>query len=128
MNTNRVITNEVLVRYAELSRLKKQIDEELGAMKKVFNEYFDQAVGRNEKGELILSQYKLQRQIRVKEQYDREKTVNKLESINQHQLIQKIPDEKRIQSALDLEIIDDKDLSDCKTTQYTKVIVVKAKE
>lgn len=63
----------------------------------------------------------------MKEQYDREKTVNKLESINQHQLIQKIPDEKKIQSALDLEIIDDKDLSGCKTTQYTKVIVVKAK-
>ncbi|MBN6888076.1 hypothetical protein ACUXCC_002991 [Cytobacillus horneckiae] len=119
------ITSDMIVKYAELVNKKKEVDDALEEFKKVFNDYFDLSVGRNEKGEIALNGLKLQRQIRKIDKYDREKTVKRLEELNQHQLIQKTPDEKKIKSALDLEILDEKDLSDCKLTNYTKAIYVK---
>ncbi|MDQ0272864.1 hypothetical protein [Cytobacillus purgationiresistens] len=125
MDTENFITGDKLERYVELCQRKKEIEDELEVLKQSFNEYCDQAFGRNEKGEVALQAFKLQRQIRKIEKYDCDKTVKRLEELNQPHLIQKSPNEKKIKSALDLEILDEKDLADCKTTNYTKAIYVK---
>jgi hypothetical protein len=125
MGLKKEITREMLSHYLELSKKKKEIELELEELKKDFNDYFNESVGKNSKGELILKDYKLQRQIRKVEKYDREHTVKKLEEMNLANLIEKRPDEKKIKSAIHLGILKEEELKDCKTMNTSEAIYVK---
>lgn len=125
MNNDKVLTREMLAHYLELSKKKKEIESELEEMKKVFNQYFDELVGKNEKGEVILKNYKLQRQIRKTEKYEDERTVKRLEELNLTELIQKRPDPSKIESAVHLGILDEEQIKDCKKVTTTQAIYVK---
>lgn len=119
------ITKEMLVHYDELNRKKKEVEAELDQLKKAFNQYFDTAVGKNEKGEIIISDYKLQRQIRTTEKFDQEPTVKRLEELNMLDLIQKKPDEIKIKSALNLGLLKEQDLEGCIKVNSSQAIYVK---
>lgn len=120
-----MITKEMLGRFDELNRRKKDLEAELDKLKDLFHQYFDTAVGQNEKGEVKIDSYKLQRQIRRTEKFDTEETVKRLEGLNLPELIQKKPDERKIKSALDLQIIKEKDLEGCLSEKVTAAILVK---
>jgi hypothetical protein len=120
-----MITREMLVRYTDLMKRKKELDDELSGLKSKFTNYFDQTVGEEQKGELIVHDFKLQRQIRTAEKYEQESTVEKLETLNLNNLIVKSPDEAKIKSAIELGILTDEDLQDCKTVKKTQAIYVK---
>ena len=115
----------MLENYNELNLRKKEIEAQLDELKKAFNQYFDMAYGKNLKGELTISDYKLQRQIRVTEKYEQEATVHRLEELNFSDLIQKKPDEAKIKSALSLGLLKDEDLDGCKITSTSQAIYVK---
>ena len=119
------ITREMLSHYQELNDRKKEIEQKLDELKKIFNDYFDLSVGQNVKGEIVISDYKLQRQIRMIEKYAQEETVNKLEKLNLMDLIQKKPDEAKIKSALNLGLLQEADLKDCKIINSSQAIYVK---
>ncbi len=125
VNANGIVTKEILARYVELSKTKKAAEEELESLKKVFNLHFDQSVGQNEKGEITVSTFKLQRQIRRAEKFEQEPTVKRLEELNLHELIQKKPDEGKIKSALDLGLLKEADLEGCRTIKTNAAIYVK---
>ncbi|MBS4191980.1 hypothetical protein KHA94_17585 [Bacillus sp. FJAT-49705] len=115
----------MLVHYNELNFKKKEIESQLDELKKVFNQYFDITIGKNAKGEMIINDYKLQRQVRTTEKYEQEATVHRLEELNLTDLIQKKPDEAKIKSALNLGLLKDEDLEGCKTINTTQAIYVK---
>lgn len=115
----------MLSHYLELSKKKKEIEAELEDLKKDFNDYFDESFGKHSKGEVVLRDFKLQRQIRKIEKYDRDVTVKKLEELNLSNLIEKRPDEKKIKSAIHLGIIKEEELTDCKTVNTSEAIYVK---
>ena len=120
-----LITREMLANYNELNQRKKEIELQLDELKKVFNQYFDMAFGKNVKGELAIEDYKLQRQIRMTEKYEQEATVHRLEELNLIDLIQRKPDEAKIKSALNLGLLKDEDLAGCKITNTSQAIYVK---
>lgn len=120
-----LITGDMLSRYQELNQKKKEIEEQLDELKKVFNHYFDISVGPNVKGEITINDYKLQRQIRTTEKYLQEETVKRLEELNLMDLIQKKPDEGKIKSALSLGLLKEEDLKECKMINCTQAIYVK---
>ncbi|MEH6948389.1 hypothetical protein V7068_15220 [Bacillus sp. JJ634] len=120
-----LITRDKLVQYVELSRKKKEVEMQLEALKKDFNKYFDHSVGKHSKGEVTISDYKLQRQIRKTEKFDREITVNRLEELNLKDLIQKKPDEEKIKSALNLGLLKENDLEGCVIKSSSQAIYVK---
>ncbi len=120
-----MITREMLVRYTELIKRKKELDDELADLKTSFNSYFDHTVGEGQKGELVVHDFKLQRQIRTAEKYEQESTVEKLEGLNLNNLIVKSPDEAKIKSAIELGLLTNEDLQDCKTVKKTQAIYVK---
>ncbi|MBT2757276.1 hypothetical protein AB1K84_09635 [Mesobacillus foraminis] len=125
MRNETPITREMLAHYLELNRKKKEVESEIEQLKTAFNEYFDQSVGKNTKGEMVMREYKLQRQIRKTEKFQQEKTVQKLEELNLTELIQKRPDEGKIKSAIDLGLIKEEDLQDCRTVSSSQAIYVK---
>ncbi|RUQ31157.1 hypothetical protein ELQ35_05900 [Peribacillus cavernae] len=120
-----MITKEMLAQYIELNRRKKEIETQLDELKKVFNQYFDLSVGKNLKGDVTISDYKLQRQIRKTEKFEQEITVKRLEELNMMDLIQKKPDEIKIKSALNLGLINEKDLDGCVISNTSQAIYVK---
>lgn len=120
-----VLTREMLSHYLELNKKKKEIEAELEHLKKTFNAYFDETVGENLKGEVLLKEYKLQRQIRQSEKYDQETTVKKLEELQLNDLLKKTPDEKKIKSAIELGILKEEELVGCKIVNTSKAIYVK---
>lgn len=120
-----LLTREMLAHYVELSKKKKDIDTELDELKKTFNEFFDETVGKRNKGEVVLKDYKLQRQIRTTEKYDTETTVKRLEELHLNDLIQKSPDEKKIKSAIHLGILKEEELAECKSVSTSQAIYVK---
>lgn len=115
----------MLSHYLELNKKKKEIEAELEELKLIFNSYFDESVGKDAKGEIILKDFQLQRQIRKIEKYNHETTVKKLEELRLNELIEKRPDEKKIKSALHLGIINEEELKDCKIVSTTQAIYVK---
>ncbi|WP_260631128.1 hypothetical protein [Bacillus sp. S/N-304-OC-R1] len=123
-----LITREMLSNYNELNLRKKEIEAQLDELKKAFNQYFDMVFGENMKGELIISDYKLQRQIRVTEKYKQDTTVHRLEELNMTDLIQKKPDEEKIKSALNLGLLKEEDLEGCKLINKGQAIYVKRTE
>lgn len=120
-----LLTREMLAHYVELSKKKKDIETELEELKKTFNEFFDETVGKRLKGEVVLKDYKLQRQIRTTEKYDTESTVKRLEELHLNDLIQKSPDEKKIKSAIHLGILKEEELAECKAVNTSQAIYVK---
>ncbi|MGE8202995.1 hypothetical protein ACQKP0_00295 [Heyndrickxia sp. NPDC080065] len=120
-----LITREMLLRYDNLNRKKKEVETELDELKKIFNHFFDASVGKNVKGEITISEYKLQRQIRTSEKFEQETTLKRLEELNMLDLIQKRPDEGKIKSALNLGLIKDSDLEGCIKTNCSSAIYVK---
>lgn len=125
MKKELVVTREMLSHYLELNKKKKEIEAELEELKIAFNSYFDESVGKGTKGEIVLKDYQLQRQIRKVEKYDHENTVKKLEELCLNDLIEKRPDEKKIKSAIHLGILNEDDLKECKTVNTTQAIYVK---
>lgn len=125
VNSESILTKDMLVRFIELSRRKKDLETELEKLKEMFHQYFDTAVGKNEKGEVTINNYKLQRQIRKTEKFNQEKTVQKLEELNFLDLIQKRPDEGKVKSALDLGLIKEQDLEGCRMIKTTAALLVK---
>ncbi|MGE6258083.1 hypothetical protein ACQKCU_09270 [Heyndrickxia sporothermodurans] len=120
-----LLTKEMIILYDELNRKKKEVEAELDQLKKAFNQYFDIAVGKNGKGEVIIGGYKIQRQIRTTEKFDQETTIKRLEELNMMDLIQKKPDEVKVRSAMNLGLLKDQDLEGCIKTSSTQAIYVK---
>ncbi|MBS4207486.1 hypothetical protein [Bacillus sp. FJAT-50079] len=127
MKKSSVLTDEALKNYYELYKKKKEIDEEMDHLKRVFHTYFDDHIGANHKGEITLNGYKLQRQIRKMEKYHDETTIKRLEDLNMHELIQTIkkPDATKIKSALSLGLLREEDLDGCIITTLSPAISVK---
>ncbi|MDR7071720.1 hypothetical protein [Fictibacillus barbaricus] len=121
------ISEDLVIKYNKLNDKKKEIEKELDELKKVFHIYFDSMVGKNEKGEVTVNNYKLQRQIRKSEKFNDEKTVQKLEQLNMNDLIQlvKKPDEEKVKSALTLGFLKEEDLEGCLIKSASQAIVVK---
>lgn len=122
-----LITEEMLVRYYELNKQKKEIELELNELKDVFHQFFDQLVGPNDKGEITVNGYKLQRQMRKTERYNEDVTIKRLEELQMNDLIQvvKKPDDVKIKAALNLGLLNEKQLDGCIITSYLPAISVK---
>jgi hypothetical protein len=121
------ITDEMLVQYYELSKKKKEIELEMNELKDTFHDYFNKLVGPNNKAEVTINGYKLQRQMRKIEKYNEAVTVKRLEELNMIDLVQvvKKPDDAKIKSALQLGLLDEKNLEGCIVTSYSPAISVK---
>jgi hypothetical protein len=121
------ITKEMLSEYEDLNELKKDVEKKLDSLKKRFHLYFDENVGVNEKGELTIDGYKLQRSIRKVEKFDDAKTVDRLESLNMVDLIQVIkkPDEEKVKAAINLGFLKEEDLEGCISVHASGAIYVK---
>lgn len=122
---NKLITRDKLAQFIELSRKKKEIETQLDDLKNDFNQHFDQSVGKLVKGDLMISDYKVQRQIRTTEKFDQEVTVHRLEELNLTDLIQKKPDEGKIKSAIHLRLLSEEDLAGCISKSFSQAIYVK---
>lgn len=116
-----------MTRYYELNRQAKEINKQLNQLKKTFNDYFNETVGEDTKGELLLGKYKLQRQVRRSETYIADKTVQKLEALNMTDCIQVVrrPDEQKINAAVTLGLLPATELDDCKEAKVSVAIYVK---
>lgn len=129
-STSRVpvsLTEETLARYFQLNKEAKAIEKELAKLKKTFNDYFDQLVGERQKGEFVLGNYKLQRQIRTSESYLPQETVQKLEALQLTDCVQivKRPDEQKIDAAVTLGLLAPDTLEDCKVRKMSAAIYVR---
>ena len=122
-----LVTADMIARYHCLMKEKKTIEDEMNALKEVFHHFFDKHTGVNQKGELIENGLKLQRQIRKTEKYLPEPTVKKLEELRMSDLIEvrKIPDEQKINASIQLGLLNEEDLAECKTVNYSKAIAIK---
>ncbi|WP_026573006.1 hypothetical protein [Bacillus sp. UNC438CL73TsuS30] len=121
------VTGEMLVKYYELNKQKKEIELEMNQLKESFQHYFDQFVGENVKGEITISGYKLQRQIRNTEKYNDELTIKRLEELQMNDLIQivKKPDDGKIKAALQLGLLNQEHLDGCLIKTSSPAISVK---
>lgn len=121
------IPEELMARYVMLSEQAKQIEKELKEMKKVINVYFDETIGKNEKGESVIGNYKIQRQIRSSEGFHDEKMVKRLEDLKLVDCIQTVkqPDQQKIEAAITLGLLAQTDIEDCIIRKTSPVIVVR---
>ncbi len=121
------VTEELLERYFTITETVKELDKEMKELKKVFNIYFDDSIGREQKGELSVGNYKLQRQVRCSESFDDEKTIARLEENQLNDCIQyvKIPDKEKIEAAVTLGLLNQEDIEDCIIKKYTTAISVR---
>ncbi|TWD91592.1 hypothetical protein FB550_12134 [Neobacillus bataviensis] len=126
-NNKSLITGEMLRRYYELNKQKKEIELEMNELKDVFQSYFNQLVGTQQKGEITANGFKLQRQIRKIEKFNEVDTVKRLEELQMTDLIQVIrrPDDTKIKAALELGLLTHSHLDGCVTTSYTPALSVK---
>jgi hypothetical protein len=117
----------MLVKYYELNKKKKEIELEMNQLKDLFQDYFNKLVGPDNKAEITLNGYKLQRQIRKIEKYNEEVTVKRLEELQMNELVQvvKKPDDAKIKSALQLGLLSESNLEGCIVTSYSPAISVK---
>jgi hypothetical protein len=124
---NTLITADMITRFNELSKQKKEIELEMERLKEIFHKYFDSHVGINNKGELVDNGLKLQRQIRKYEKYSTVPTVYKLEELNMKELIKtvKVPDEEKMNAAIKLGFLKEQDFESCKLVTYSRAISVK---
>lgn len=126
-NNESLITGEMLVKYYELNKKKKEIELEMNQLKDVFQNYFNHLVGSDHKGEITVNGFKLQRQIRKTEKYHEAETVKRLEELQLNDLIQvvKKPDDGKIKAALQLGLLHTDQLEGCILTTYSPAILVK---
>ncbi|WML39783.1 hypothetical protein RCG19_21855 [Neobacillus sp. OS1-2] len=126
-NNDSLITGEMLVRYYELNKQKKEMELEMNQLKDAFQTYFNNLVGSNHKAEITISGFKLQRQIRKTEKYNEDETIKRLEELQMNELIQvvKKPDDGKIKAALNLGFLQPNHLEGCVVTSYTPAISVK---
>jgi hypothetical protein len=122
-----LITGDLLERYYDLSKQKKEIDLELNELKDQFHQYFNEVAGSEEKGEITINGYKLQRQMRKTEKYNDEVTIKRLEDLQMNDLIQVIkkPDDVKIKAALNLGLLNEEQLEGCLVTSLSPAITVK---
>ncbi len=80
---------------------------------------------KKQKGEVRHGKYKVQRVIRSKVQYDEEKTVEKLEELNLADFLVKRPDTEKLEAAIKVDLVKEKDFEGCKTNKLTQAISVK---
>lgn len=122
-----MVNEEMLNRYYELNMRKKDIDNEMAKLKKVFHQYFDNTIGQKENGETIVGDFMLQRQIRGSESLDDEKTVELLEELNLTDCIETVkrPDRQKIDAAVTLGLLAQSDLEDCIIKKVSQAIIVK---
>jgi hypothetical protein len=127
INKNETMTGDMLIKYYELNKKKKEIELELNELKDLFHHYFDSKVGTNDKAEVTINGYKLQRQIRKSEKFNDDLTIQKLEELKMNDLIQVIkkPDDVKIKAALNLGLINPIDLEGCIITSFSPAISVK---
>jgi hypothetical protein len=121
------VTAEMVEKYYELNKKKKEIELEMTELKEVFNDYFNNLVGPIDKGEITVNGYKLQRLVRKTERFNEEVTVKKLEELQMNDLIQVVrkPDDAKIKAALNLGLLNEKQLAGCISTAYSPAISVK---
>lgn len=119
------ITENELKRYFDLNKQKKEIEQEMNHLKKLFHQFLDHSFGKEQKGEILRGNYKAQRQIRSSVNYHDEETVQKLEELNLKEFILKRPDIEKIEAAVKVGLVDEKSFEDCKDTKFTQAIVVK---
>ncbi|MFD2043526.1 hypothetical protein ACFSTA_03965 [Ornithinibacillus salinisoli] len=121
------ITEEEIKRYFELNKQKKDIEQEMNYLKKRFHELLDDSFGKEKKGEIQRGNYKVQRQIRSAIRYDDEHTIEKLEELNLNDFIEEVrrPDTEKLESAIKLGLVEEKEFADCKKSKLTQTIVVK---
>lgn len=122
-----LITGEMLVKYYELNKQKKEIELEMNELKDTFQHYFNNLVGSDHKGEITISGYKLQRQIRKTEKYNEMETIKRLEDLQMSELIQvvKKPDDAKIKAALNLGLLSPEHLEGCIISTTSPAITVK---
>ena len=127
MKNDSFITDEMLVKYYELNKKKKEIELEMNELKDTFHDYFNKLVGPNNKAEITINGYKLQRQMRKFEKYNEEVTVKRLEELQLSELVQivKKPDDVKIKSALQLGLLSEQQLEGCVNTSYSPAISIK---
>jgi hypothetical protein len=125
--TDYTLSEDLVIKYNTLSEKKKELEKELDELKKVFHIYFDNLVGQNQKGEVTVNNFKLQRQIRRSEKFNDEKTVHRLTELNMTDLIHHVPkpDEEKVKSAITLGLIKEEDLEGCLIKSASQAIVVK---
>ena len=121
------ITDEMLVKYYELNKKKKEIELEMNQLKDLFQDYFNKLVGPTNKPENTINGYNVQRQIRKIEKYNEDFTVKRLEELQMNDLVQvvKKPDDAKIKSALQLGLLSESNLEGCIVTSYSPAISVK---
>jgi len=121
------ITEDEMKRYVDLNKRKKEIEIEMNALKKKFHEALDSSFGKQNKGEIRQGNYKLQRQIRSAVSYDDARTVKQLEQLNLKEFIieKKIPDTEKLESALNLGLVEEEDFKEHKKVRVTQSIIVK---
>ncbi|WP_417900483.1 hypothetical protein ABN702_09685 [Bacillus haimaensis] len=126
-STEQSLTADMLEKYYEYNKQKKEIEIEMNQLKEAFHHYFDKQIGAQGKGEIQLGSFKLQRQVRKSEKYNEEPTVRRLEELEMNELVQvvKKPDEAKIKSAIQLGLLSECDLDGCLTTSTSFAITVK---
>lgn len=127
MNTdNLLLTEDMLARYYDLNKLKKEIESEMSQLKASFHTHMDKYSGPN-KREFTEGDYRLLRQIRKTEKFKEMDTVERLEELQMHDLIQvvKKPDDGKVNAAIELGLLNEADLDGCRVTSYSQAISVK---
>ncbi|MGJ9458114.1 hypothetical protein [Oceanobacillus sp. CF4.6] len=124
---NLLISEEMLARYYDLNKMKKEIEAEMNQLKSSFHACMDQYAGANQKGEITEGRYKLLRQIRKSEKFSDKETVARLEKLQMDDLIKVVekPDDGKINAAIELGLLAEADLEDCRITSYSPAIAVK---
>ncbi|OZU88307.1 hypothetical protein CIL03_11675 [Virgibacillus indicus] len=128
MNSNdTLLTGDMLRKYYDLNRRKKEIEQEMNHLKKLFHTYFDSEAGPQTKGEFTHNGFKLQRQIRKSEKFNTDVTIARLDELNMNELIKIVrkPDDEKINAAVSLGLLKEEDLEDCRVTNYSAAITVK---
>jgi len=120
------VTVEMIEKYYECNKQKREIEKQMEELKERFHLYFDKSFGEDEKAEIVMGGYKLQRQVRKSEKYSDE-TISKLEALKMTDLIKTVkkPDDAKIKAAIQLNLINEKDLEGCLVTSSSLAISVK---
>ncbi|MEA3319565.1 MAG: hypothetical protein U9Q88_06020 [Bacillota bacterium] len=120
------VTAEMIEMYYECNKQKKEIEKQMEELKERFHLYFDKSFGQDEKAEVVMGGYKLQRQVRKSEKYSDE-TVHKLEALSMKELIKTVkkPDDAKIKAAIQLNLLKEEDLEGCLITNSSLAISVK---
>lgn len=124
---NAQIHGDMLARYYDLNMMKKEIDKEMNELKATFNQFFDETVGVNLKGEIERNGYKLQRQIRKAERFNEDLTVKRLQELKMEDLIEtvRLPDKTKIHAAIELGLLREDQVEDLLVRNYSKAYVVR---